>query len=187
MSSIHLRARLLSTASDPFATGPPLSALRAKFGDSEFGYRIQALFGYTLRSLGARVDEINAQGHPDIRAQWRGQILLFQVKTLLHRFAEHRYTLSTEDLRGITPTTNSETGFLALLDCGSPAEWILVTQSRVRAHLERPIHPATLRADSDKRLSRLCTEEFNKLILSVDDRLGDLTFSLLCQRAMTPL
>lgn len=172
-------------ASDPFAVGSALDALRAKFGDSEFGYRMQAWFAYVFAGLGAGIEEINAQGHPDVRASWQGRTALIQVKTLLHRHPEHRYTLSPEDLRGITPQGVDQIGYLALLDCGAPAEWIVVEEGRLRFHLGRPIHTVTLRADSDKALSRLCTEEFNTAVASYEGRLADMTFALLSRRALS--
>jgi hypothetical protein len=159
--------------------------LRSKFGDGEFGYRIQALFAYVIAGLGARIEEINAQGHPDIRAAWEGKTALIQVKSLLHRHPEHRYTLSSKDLRGIIPQSSGQIGYLALLDCGSPAEWIVVEEARLRPHLGSPIHTVTLRADSDKALSRLCTEEFNRVIMSFEGRLPDMTYALLCNRALS--
>ncbi len=175
----------MPTAIDPFAAGPALGALRTKFGDSEFGYRIQALFAYVIAGLGAGIEEINAQGHPDIRASWQGKTALIQVKSLLHRHPGHRYTLSPEDLRGITPQARDQAGYLALLDCGTPAEWIVVEEGRLRFHLGNPIHTVTLRADSDKALSRLCTEEFHRVIASFEGRLADMTFALLCKRALS--
>lgn len=171
-------------AVNPFAAGPALGALRAKFGDSEFGYRMQALFAYVIAGLGAGIQEINAQGHPDIMASWEGKTALIQVKSLLHRLPDHRYTLTLEDLRGITPQTGDQIGYLALLDCGTPAEWIVVEEGRLRSHLGNPVHTVTLRADSDKTLSRLCTDEFNQVIASFEGRLADMTFALLCKRAL---
>jgi hypothetical protein len=174
----------LPTIIDPFAAGPALDALRAKFGDSEFGYRVQALFAYVIARLGAVIEEVNAQGHPDIRASWQGKTGLIQVKSLLHRLPDHRYTLTKEDLRGITPHASDQIGYLALLDCGSPAEWIVVEEARLRFHLGNPIHLVTLRADCDKALSCLCTEEFNQVIASFEGRLQDMTFALLSKRAL---
>ena len=173
------------TAIDPFAAGAALDALRARFGDSEFGYRTQALFAYVIAGVGAVIEEVNAHGHPDIRASWHGKTALIQVKSLLHRHPGHRYTLTKEDLRGITPETPNQVGYLALLDCGSPAEWIVVDEKRLRFHLGEPIHTVTLRADSDKELSRLCTDEFNRVIASFEGRLADMTFTLLCERAIS--
>lgn len=184
MFSIRSKGRQLSTAIDPFAAGPSLEALREKFGDSEFGYRVQALLGSTLASLGAQILEINAQGHPDIKAVWQGQTLLIQVKSLHHQFPEHRYTLSSEDLRGITPQAKGDVGYLALLDCASPAEWIFIQEDSVRGHLGRPIHTVTLRADSDRSLSLLCSQEFLRVIVAYKDRLPDMTYALLRKRAL---
>ena len=52
-----------------------LARLRDEVGDSEFGYRLQALFAHVLGRLGASILEVNAQGHPDIRGvsgvNWR--------------------------------------------------------------------------------------------------------------------
>ena len=172
-------------AIDPFAAGPALDALRAKFGDSEFGYRIQAWFAYVIAGLGAGIEEINAQGHPDVRASWQGKTALIQVKSLLHRHPEHRFTLSPDDLRGITPQGADQIGYLALLDCGTPAEWIVVEEGRLRFHLGSPIYTVTLRADSDKALSRLCTAEFNRVIASHEGRLPDMTYALLRKRALS--
>ena len=135
--------------------------------------------------LGAEIEEINAQGHPDVRASWQGKTVLIQVKSLLHRSPEHRYTLSPEDLRGITPQARDQIGYLALLDCGRPAEWIVVEEGRLRFHQGNTIHTVTLRADSDKALSKLCTEEFNRIIASFEGRLADMTFALLCKRVLT--
>jgi len=70
----------LPTATDRFIAGPLLDALRAKFHDSDFGYRMQALFAYVIAGLGAWIEEINAHGHPDIRAAWQGKTALIQVK-----------------------------------------------------------------------------------------------------------
>ena len=182
---IRLKAPQLPIPIDPFAAGPALDALRTKFGDSDFGYRVQAWFAFVIAGLGAGIEEINAQGHPDVRASWQGKTALIQVKSLLHRNPEHRYTLSSEDLRGITPQGTDQIGYLALLDCGAPMEWIVVEGGRLRFHLGRPIHTVTLRADSDKALSRLCTEEFNRVIASFEGRLADMTFALLSKRAFS--
>lgn len=171
-------------APDRFIAGPVLDALRAKFNDSDFGYRTQALFAYVIAGLGARIEEINAHGHPDIRAAWHGKSWLIQVKSLLHRHPEHRYKPGIEDLQGITPQSSNQIGYLALLDCASPAEWIIVEENRLRAHLGRAIHTVTLRADSNKELSRLCTDEFNRVIASFGDRLLDMSYALLCERAV---
>ena len=174
----------MPTAIDRFIAGPALDALRAKFNDPEFGYRMQALFGYVIAGLGARIEKINAHGHPDIRAAWHGKTALVQVKSLHHRYPDHRYKPSTEDLQGVTPQSSDQIGYLALLDCASPVEWIIVDECQLRPHLERLIHTVTLRADSDKELSRLCTDEFNRLIASFGDRLLGMSYALLCERAM---
>lgn len=104
---------------------------------------------------------------------------------MLHRYPEHRFTLNAEDLRGITPQDAEQIGYLALLDCGTPAEWIVVEEGRLRFHLGNPIHTVTLRADSDRALSRLCTDEFNRVMASHEGRLADMSYALLCKRALS--
>lgn len=184
MDSIRSRARELLTEDHPFLATRLLQSLRDKFGDSEFGYRVQALFAHVLVRLGAGVQEINAQGHPDIKASWRSNTLLVQVKSLLHRSPEHKFEITEDDLRGITPASRTYVGYLALLDCAAPMEWIVVDYDRIRRHLFRPVHTVTLKADSDTQFSRDCTREFVRLIVDSGDRLFDLRYALMCERAI---
>ena len=137
-----------------------------------------------MANLGAGIVAINAQGHPDIEANWLNKRMLVQVKTLLHRYAEHRYELSEADLRGIRPESPKDAGYLALLDCAPPAEWIFVEHDRVKHHLHRPIHTVTLRADADRTISDMCTTEFTKTVEQYRERLHDMTYGLLCKRAL---
>jgi hypothetical protein len=137
-----------------------------------------------MSSLGAEILAINAKGHPDIEANWLNKRMLVQVKTLLHRYAEHRYELSTADLRGIRPRSANEIGYLALLDCAPPAEWIFVEYDWLRHHLGRPIHTVTLRTDSDKQISSMCTAEFTRIVAEYNERLHDMPYGLLCRRAV---
>ena len=70
--------------------------------DSEFGYRLQALFAHILLRLSARVVEINAKGHPDIRAVLGDRELLIQLKTCSHSSAATIFEITREDVSGIT-------------------------------------------------------------------------------------
>lgn len=174
----------MPTVEDPFLAARLLQSLRERFGDAELGYRVQALYAHVLLRLGATILEVNAQGHPDIKASWSGKTLLVQVKSLLHRRPDQKFDISQDDLRGITPRLKEYTGYLALLDCAPPLEWIVVEYDRIRRHLERPVHTVTLKADSDTELSRGCTIEFVRLLIAIQSRLPDLRYALMCERAM---
>jgi hypothetical protein len=59
-----------------FAVKPLLEGLRAEFGDAEFGYRMQGMFAHVLARLGGEILEINAQGHPDIKARLASVLII---------------------------------------------------------------------------------------------------------------
>jgi len=94
------------------------------------------------------------------------------------------FEISEPDLAGITPPSKMYVGYLALLDCAAPIEWITVDYDKVRRHLRHPVHTVTLKADSNVSLSRDCTDEFAQLIVDKKDRLFDLRYTLLCERAI---
>ena len=81
-----------------FAVKPLLEGLRAQVGDGEFGYRMQALFAHVLVRLGARVLEINAQGHPDVRALMGQELMFVQVKSAMNSGPGSLFQLSGADL-----------------------------------------------------------------------------------------
>lgn len=78
-----------------------LEQLRGQCGDAEFGYRIQGVFAHVLIRQGYKILEVNAQGHPDIRARGHDREVLVQVKTVAHRSARSVVELSKEDAAGI--------------------------------------------------------------------------------------
>ena len=173
----------MSAPSSGFDAKRVVDGLRAKCGDSEFGYRLQALFAHILLRLSARIVEINAQGHPDIRAVLGDRELLIQVKTCSHSSAATIFEITREDVSGITEG-GRRTGMLAFLDCAEPVSWIIVPADRVLAMVGRPVHVATLRADSDRVLSADCTEEFLLILDRVGGHLPNFTYSLLRRRAL---
>jgi hypothetical protein len=157
--------------------------LRAECGDAEFGYRLQALFAHVLLRLGARVLEINAQGHPDVRVRLSDREMLVQVKTCSHTSAATIFEMTEEDVTGITEA-GRRAGVLAFLDCAEPVSWSIVPADRAAAMVGRLVHVATLRADSDHALSEDCTEEFLAMIQTIGHRLRNLTYTLLRDRAL---
>lgn len=173
----------MSTDRLQFAAKPILDCLRYHCGDSEFGYRVQALFAHVLLRLGAKILEINAQGHPDIKAQLADRLLLIQVKSVLHGSRSSMFQLTEGDLRGIEPGQRSE-GYLALLDCAEPIEWILEPYNQLRRYLSRSAHITSLRAEQEEVFSRECTEEFVEMVLGLEKRLPNLTYRLLVDRAL---
>jgi hypothetical protein len=95
-----------------------LEELRNHCGDSEFGYRMQALFAHVLIRNGYRIREINTQGHPDVRASLGDREIFVQMKTILHSSAGTLFGLKESDLAGITKRGRRD-GFLAVLDSPS--------------------------------------------------------------------
>lgn len=169
---------------DPqFALKPLLDNLRAEFGDSSFGYRVQAWFAHVLIRLGAVILEINRQGHPDVRAKFGGNAIIVQVKSVQHASHLAGFQLTSADLAGIAPAELTK-GYLALLDCADPVSWVIVEYSKARQFVNRPSPMAGLRAAAELQMSRDCTEEFTNMILLTKDRLNTLTYSLLVRRAL---
>ena len=166
-----------------FAVKPLLDALRADCGDSEFGYRMQALFAHVLAQLGATIIEINAQGHPDIKARMADTLVSIQVKSGKHTGPLSIFQLSSADFAGI-PSGEGSKGYLAFLDCAEPVSWSLVEASVARQFLNRSMPIAAVRAARDEQMSRNCTEVFVEIVLSAKDRLSQLTFALLANRAL---
>jgi hypothetical protein len=160
-----------------------LDRLRTAWGSSDFGYRMQAVFAHVLLRLGGQILEVNAQGHPDVKAKMAGQQMHFQVKTVSHSHPNFQFCLSAKDLAGISPGYR-DYGFLAVLDCAAPVDWLLVPEGRARLLVERPTLIATLRAEKIDPFSAECSEAFWDLVLAEQERLLHLSFSLLAQRAL---
>jgi hypothetical protein len=160
-----------------------LDELRAECGDSKFGYRLQAVFAHVLLRLGAEILEINARGHPDVRARLGDRELLVQVKTAAHRWAESMFEMLSDDFRGISERGRRE-GFLALLDCAEPVQWLLVSANRASQLIGQPVHISALKADCDAGLSEDCTLEFRTLLSVSAGRILKMTYPTLCRRAL---
>ena len=171
-----------------FAVKQLLDGLREKCGDAEFGYRMQGLLAHVLARLGAVIIEVNAQGHPDIKARMADQIFLIQVKSAQHASTASTFQLSSTDLAGIMPGSQSK-GYLAFLDCADPVSWILIEAPVAKQFLSRCMPIAALRAAQARNLSDDCTAEFLEMVLSVRKRLSMLTFPLLVRYVLagTPI
>ena len=161
-----------------------LDGLRTEFGDSDFGYRVQALFAHTLLRLRAVVQEINYQGHPDIQAGLDGQSLLLQVKSVSHTSAPCSLMVHQADLAGIRPSSDRQTGYFAILDCAAPPAWIMVEYHDIARHRTQPVNMETLRACANRDFSRECTDEFTDMVLANKDKLHLLNYRTLCRRAL---
>lgn len=168
---------------DNIETGVVLQELRNKCGDVEFGYRMQALFGHVLMRQGYKTLEINAQGHPDIRARVGDRELLVQVKTVAHRMAHSLIELSNEDVAGIT-AMGRRGGWFAVLDCAVPVQWIIVEGARAATLTGKPLYLATLRANRDPHISAECNEHFFEIIAANRSHLPNLRYKVLRSRAL---
>lgn len=160
-----------------------LDSLRAAYGDGEFGYRMQALFAHVLLRIGALVTEVNAKGHPDVKADLGDRILKVQVKTTLHGNRGRNSLFSQDDLQGIK-SEGKIVGYLAVLDCAEPVSWILIPENRLHTLVGSAFHIATFRAERTQILSDECTDEFLELVLAHKERLATLTFHILASRAI---
>lgn len=160
-----------------------LEDLRDRCGDSEFGYRVQALFAHTIMRLGWTILVINAKGHPDILAQSPDDEVLIQVKSHSHRGAAATIELSSDDVAGIK-AIGRRTGWFALLDCAAPVQWIVVKGDRAASLLGKPMHFATLQANCDRAISNSCNKHFYQIVSENQGRLHALTFQVLCRRAL---
>lgn len=167
-----------------FKVAEVLSRLRKECGDSDFGYRMQGFFAHVLIALGSSILEVNAQGHPDVKARLNDRVMLVQVKASKHGSSATMFELAEADLRGISTMSGGE-GMLALLDCAAPARWIIVPLRRARGLVGRAVHIATLQAEADSILSDECTEVFAEMILRCESRLANLTYRILRRRALS--
>jgi hypothetical protein len=166
-----------------FAVKPVLENLRANCGDSEFGYRMQALFAHVLMRLGATVLEINAKGHPDIKALMGQELMLVQVKSAGHSGPSSMFSLSDSDFAGIASDERAA-GYLAFLDCAAPVSWHIVKSGAAGQLRGRFVPVESIVAMRDETLSVECSEVFAEMILSIKDRLGVLTFAIVSARAL---
>lgn len=144
---------------------------------------MQALFAHVLMRIGFRVREVNTRGHPDIRAARGDRDLLVQVKTVLHSSAGTVFGLSRHDLAGISKLGRRD-GFLAVLDCAEPAQWILVESHRAVPLVTEQVRIATLVAMSDRQMSADCNEEFEEIARSHTADLCNMSYGLLRERAL---
>ena len=166
---------------DHLKAGHVLFELRSLVGDSEFGYRMQALLAHVFMRLGGHVNKISAQGHPDIDLTFSGRTLLIQVKAPSGR--QRNFSIDPSDIRGITPSDYRSIGYMALLDCSIPVRWMLIQHSLLTRQCQSSTSFATLHAMADKPISEECTIEFVKLVLLHQNALPNMNFHLLCDRA----
>lgn len=145
---------------------------------------MQAMFAHVLMRLGAKILEINAQGHPDIWATLRDRELLVQVKTVLHSSQWTRFELGPEDLAGITALGRRD-GLLAVLDCAEPVQWVVVAADRAKGLVGQIVPLPTIQAISRPEMSSDCTEEFSEMVRTHRERLHNLTYSVLRSRALS--
>jgi hypothetical protein len=143
--------------------------LRHQCSDSEFGYRMQALFAHVLMRQGWRILEIKAKGHPDIRAATGDREVFVQVKSVSHHSANSTIELSGSDAAGIR-AMGRHAGWFAVLDCAVPIRWIVIERGRAARLLGTPHHLATLQANRDIVLSKYCNEAFLEIISEHRDR-----------------
>jgi hypothetical protein len=159
-----------------------LNELRERVGNGEFGYRVQGLFAHTLIYLDTRILEIKPQGHPDIIGAKENDIIKFEVETVLGN--SRKRVVNIEDIEAIKSNNRNEKGYIAMLYCKFPLEWLLIDYNRLKRRVLEQISIITIKSLSNKKFSNECTEYFYKLILSNESRLFKLTFHLLRDKAL---
>jgi hypothetical protein len=162
--------------------GKCLQQVRHAIEFSEFGYRIQGLAAHVLLRLGARVLQINSQGHPDIVAETERGFIRFEVEADLHGARARIPT--EEDLDGIAPRGVTDKGYFALALCGPYPRWFLVDYIHLRRRHGNPASPAIIQAISDAQVSEQWTTEFIALILAHRQHLQVYSFDFLVRRAL---
>ena len=159
-----------------------LNKLREDVGDSEFGYRVQGLFATTLVCLGMKILEINPQGHPDVIGMKENKIIKFEVEAMLGKSRER--IVNREDIEAIEPHNKNEKGYIAVLYCRFPLEWLLIDYNRLKRRVSEHISITTMKCLSDKEFSNEFTECFYKVILLNASRFFTFTFHLLRNKAL---
>lgn len=162
--------------------GKCLQTMRDAVTLSEFGFRIQGLAAHVLLRLGARVLQVNSQGHPDIFAETGIGSIRVEVEADIHGYRPR--LLTEEDLDGIAPRKITDKGYFALALCGPYPRWLLVDHSRLHRRHDTPASPAILKALSDVEASEQWTSEFITLLLTHCQHLLAYSFDLLARRAL---
>ena len=162
--------------------GKCLETLRGAVGLSEFGYRIQGLAAHVLLRIGARVLEVNSQGHPDIIAETDKGLIRIEVEADIH--GSRARALTEEVLDGMEPRSAADKGYFALALCGPYPRWLLVDYSPLRRRHGTPASPAILQALSDAEDSERWTAEFITLLVTHCRHLPAFSFDFLARRAL---
>lgn len=165
-----------------FAAGKCLERLRDALGLSEFGFRIQGLAAHVVLRLGARVLQINSQGHPDIVAETERGFVRIEVEADI--YAHRARVLSQGDLDGIAPRSTTDKGYFALAMCGPYPSWLLVDYPQLRRRHKTPALPAILRTLADAETSKHWTDEFKRLLVIRCHRLPVFSYDFLVRRAL---
>ena len=162
--------------------GKCLEMLKEAVGPSKFGYLIQGLAAHILLRLGARVLQVNSQGHPDIVSQTDRGIMRIEVEADIHCLRAR--ALTKEDLDSIAPRSATDKGYFALALCGPYPRWLLVDHARLQRRHGTPASPAVLQALADIGVSKQWTDEFITLLITHRQRLGNFSFDFLTRRAL---
>jgi hypothetical protein len=162
--------------------GKCLEALRGTVELSEFGFRIQGLAAHIMLRLGARVLEVNRQGHPDIVAEFDRGLMRIEVEADV--YGTRARLLTKEDLDAIAPRRTTDKGYFALALCGPYPRWILVDYARLCRRHGVPASPAILHGLADAEASNQWTAEFIALLVTHCRDLPAFTFGFLARRAL---
>ena len=162
--------------------GKCLESLLSSIELSEFGFRIQGMAAHVLLRLGARILEINSQGHPDIMAESGTGRIFVEVEADIHQLRPR--ALTDEDLKGITPLRFGDSGYFAVALCSPFPRWLLIEHSRLQRRRGIPALPSVLRALANKDISNLWTSAFIDFLTTNCQNLKYFSYQFLEQRAI---
>ena len=146
----------------------------------ELGYKIQGLSAHILLRLGHRVTAVNGSGHPDIVSTKNGEQFRFEIEAEVGGPRNRR--LTDDDFHSLLDERQG-TGYFALAICFPAPYWVLVPAAKLRS---RSLASANvlLEALSDKQLSADWTSEYISLLQNSCDRIREMSFAHLRDRAL---
>lgn len=161
--------------------GRILENLARSVSESEFGYRIQGFAASVLVRMGAKVIEVNNQGHPDVIARSEGGFIRAEVEADLG--SDHDRRLTADDLAAIRPRGPLDRGYFAVAMSARFPRWLIVPYERLKLR-SVPASPAVMMALSDRIVSAAWTSELVSMLIRNQTRLPSLTYENLRRMAL---
>lgn len=125
-------------------------------GAPEFGLIAQAVLAAFFKSLGAKVESVKQQNHPDIELEYKN--LYWRIEVEFVSAHKSSFEVKKEDVEATKPYSDSDIGYVGFLDCNFPVHWVLIsTKSLIQEGLG-VYKLSKLLSISDKEISRKSTD-----------------------------